>query len=139
MFVSEALGGAWSEKITSRMGETAAFWVNFLALGMSLAVLGFLASKLVVPILMLYGFLQGFLRPLASTYANRYIESEHRATVISVQVMVSTVAAVGAAVRIRLSHRSHRGDRPGRRPRRARPCRGHCAAAGEAESARHER
>ena len=93
MFVSEASGGAWSEKITSRMGETAAFWGNFLALGMSLVALGFFASKFAVPILIAYGFLQGFLRPLASTYANRHIESQHRATVISVQVMVSTVAA----------------------------------------------
>jgi MFS family permease len=93
MFVSEALGGAWSEKITSRFGETAAFWGNILALGMSLIALGLVASKLAVPILIVYGFLQGFLRPLASTYANRHIASEHRATVISVQVMASTIAA----------------------------------------------
>ncbi len=93
MFVSEALGGAWSEKITSRMGETAAFWLNFLALGASLVALGLLASRFAVPILFLYGFVQGFLRPLASTYANRHIELEHRATVVSVQVMVSTVVA----------------------------------------------
>ncbi len=93
MFVSEAFGGAWSEKVTERLGETAAFWGNILALGISLLALGFIASKFAVPILIVYGFLQGFLRPLASTYANRYIESEHRATVISVQVMVSTVAA----------------------------------------------
>jgi MFS family permease len=93
MFLSEALGGAWSERITSRLSETAAFWVNVLALGTSLVALGLLASKLVVPILIVYGFLQGVLRPLASTYANRYIESEHRATVVSVQTMISTVVA----------------------------------------------
>ncbi len=93
MFISEAFGGAWSEKITERLGETAAFWGNILALGISLLALGLIASKFAVPILIVYGFLQGFLRPLASAYANRYIESEHRATVISVQVMVSTVAA----------------------------------------------
>lgn len=93
MFISEAVGGAWSEKITARLGETAAFWGNILALGVSLLALGLIASKLAVPILFFYGFFQGFLRPLASTYANRYIESEHRATVISVQIMVSTVVA----------------------------------------------
>jgi hypothetical protein len=93
MFLSEAAGGAWSEKITSWVGETAAFWANILALGASLVALGLLASKLAVPVLIVYGFLQGFLRPLASTYANRHIESEHRATVVSVQVMISTVAA----------------------------------------------
>ena len=93
MFVSEAFGGAWSEKITDRVGETAAFWGNILMLGVSLLALGVIASKFAVPILIVYGFLQGFLRPLASSYANRYIESEHRATVISVQVMISTVAA----------------------------------------------
>lgn len=93
MFVSEALGGAWSEKITSRVGEIAAFWGNFLLLGMSLLFLGFLASKFVVPLLLVYGFLQGFARPLVSTYANRYIDSDHRATIISVQVMFSTITA----------------------------------------------
>jgi MFS family permease len=93
MFLSEALGGAWSEKITSRFGETAAFWGNILMLGASLVALGLIASKFAVPILILYGFLQGFLRPLASAYANRHIASEHRATVISVQVMASTIAA----------------------------------------------
>ena len=93
MFLSEALGGAWSEKVTERLGENAAFWANIMALGLSLLALGLIASTFAVPILIVYGFLQGFLRPLASAYANRYIESEHRATVISVQVMVSTVAA----------------------------------------------
>jgi MFS family permease len=93
MFVSEALGGAWSEKITARIGETAAFWVNFLVLGVSLLSLGFLASKFVVPLLLVYGFLQGFLRPLVSTYANRHIGSDYRATIISVQVMFSTITA----------------------------------------------
>ncbi len=93
MFVIEALGGAWSEKITARVGETAAFWGNFLVLGLSLVSLAFLAGNFVVPILLVYGFLQGLLRPLVSTYANRYIDSSHRATVISVQVMFSTVTA----------------------------------------------
>jgi MFS family permease len=93
IFVSEALGGAWSEKIASRFGETAAFWWNFMLLGTSLLALGFLASKFVVPLLLVYGFLQGFSRPLVSTYANRYINSDHRATIISVQVMFSTVTA----------------------------------------------
>jgi MFS family permease len=93
MFVCEAFGGAWSEKITSRIGEAAAFWANVLLIGVSLISLGYLASKFVVPLLLVYGFLQGFLRPLVSTYANRHIESEHRATIISVQVMFSTIAA----------------------------------------------
>jgi MFS family permease len=93
MFVSEAIGGAWSEKINSRLGESAAFWGNFLMLGASLLILGILASKFAVPLLLVYGFTQGFARPLVSTYTNRYISSEHRATIISVQVMFSTIAA----------------------------------------------
>jgi MFS family permease len=93
MFLSEALGGAWSEKITARIGEGAAFWINILLLGVSLLALGILASKLLVPLLLVYGFLQGFLRPLVSTYANRYIDADHRATIISVQVMISTITA----------------------------------------------
>jgi MFS family permease len=95
MFAAEALGGAWSEKTTSWLGEKAAFWGNFLVLGTSLLLLGLLASKLVLPLLLVYGYLQGFVRPLASSYANRYIDSEHRATVISVQMMFSTVIASG--------------------------------------------
>jgi MFS family permease len=93
LFVIEALGGAWSEKITSRIGETAAFWGGFMVMGASLLTLGFFASTFVLPVMLVYGFLQGFARPLVSTYANRYIESGNRATIISVQMMVSTVAA----------------------------------------------
>lgn len=93
MFLVQALGGASSEQITARIGETAAFWANFLLLGFSLLCLGLLASRLVVPVLLVYGFLQGSLRPLLSTYANRNIDSEHRATTISVQNMVSTTVA----------------------------------------------
>jgi MFS family permease len=93
LFVIEALGGAWSERITSRLGETVAFWGSFLLIGISLLSLGLLASRSVLPIMLVYGFLQGFARPLVSTYANRYIESEHRATIISVQMMASTVTS----------------------------------------------
>jgi MFS family permease len=93
MFVTEALGGTWSEKITSRLGERLAFWINILLLGASLLIMGILASKFVVPLLLAYGFVQGLLRPLLSTYANRHIEAAHRATIISVQVMMSTVVA----------------------------------------------
>jgi MFS family permease len=93
LFVIEALGGAWSERITSHLGETAAFWGSFLLIGASLLSLGLLASRSVLPIMLVYGFLQGFARPLVSTYANRYIESEHRATIISVQMMASTVTS----------------------------------------------
>jgi MFS family permease len=93
MFIAEAFGGAWSERISSRLGERIAFWTSILFLGTSLFIMGLLASKFVVPLLALYGFLQGVLRPLISTYANRHIEASHRATIISVQVMMSTVVA----------------------------------------------
>ena len=93
MFIAEALGSAWSERISSRLGERVTFWTNILFLGASLLIMGLLASKFVVPLLAVYGFLQGVLRPLISTYANRYIEATHRATIISVQVMMSTVVA----------------------------------------------
>jgi MFS family permease len=93
LFVIEAFGGGGSEKITSLVGETAAFWGGIIAIGVSLLCLGFFASKSAIPLLLFYGFLQGFARPLVNTYANRYIESDLRATIISVQMMVSTVAA----------------------------------------------
>jgi MFS family permease len=93
LFVIEALGGAWSEKITSFTGETSAFWASVLAIGISLLGLGLLASKIAMPLLLFYGFMQGFARPIVNTYANRYIEADHRATIISVQMMISTVAA----------------------------------------------
>jgi MFS family permease len=93
MFIAEALGAAWSERISSRVGERIAFWTCIMSLGASILIMGLLASKLVVPLLLVYGFLQGVLRPLISTYANRHIEAAHRATIISVQVMMSTIVA----------------------------------------------
>jgi len=92
MFIAEALGAAWSERISSQVGERIAFWTTILSLGASILIMGLLASKLVVPLLLVYGFLQGVLRPLC-TYSNRHIEATHRATIISVQVMMSTVVA----------------------------------------------
>ncbi len=93
MFVMEALGGGWSQKLTGFFGERAAFWLTFISIGLSLLVLGIYASKTVASVLFLYSFLQGFLRPLVSTYANRYIDSKYRATVVSVQGMASTITA----------------------------------------------
>jgi MFS family permease len=95
MFIAEALGGAWSEQITSRLGERVTFWTNILLLGASLLIMGFMASKFVVPLLVVYGFLQGVMRPLVSTYTNRQIQATHRATIISVQMMMSTLVASG--------------------------------------------
>ncbi|TSC69061.1 MAG: major facilitator superfamily MFS1 [Parcubacteria group bacterium Gr01-1014_56] len=93
MFTMEAVGGGWSQKLTTFFGERAAFWFSFLLIGLSLLVLGVYASKTVASVLFLYSFLQGFLRPLVSTYANRYIDSNFRATIVSVQGMVSTITA----------------------------------------------
>ena len=110
MFATEALGGAWSERITSWVGEKAAFWGNFLVLGVSLLLLGFLASKFVLPLLLVYGYLQGFVRPLASSYANRYIEFYYRATIISVQMMCSTILASGLLFAFGFLTDRHRRD-----------------------------
>ncbi len=95
MFIIEALGGAWSEPITKWLGESASFWINFLTVGISLLVLGVFANKAALPALFIYGFVQGVLKPFLSTYTNRYIESSHRATVISVQGMFGTIVASG--------------------------------------------
>lgn len=93
MFVIEALGGAWSEPITKWFGESASFWINFVTVGVSLLVLGVFANKAALPALFIYSFVQGVLKPFLSTYTNRYIESSHRATVISVQGMFGTIVA----------------------------------------------
>jgi MFS family permease len=93
MFIAEAFGGAWSQKFAERLGERLVFWVGILLLGASLLIMGLLASQFVVPLLLVYGLLNGLLRPLISAYANRYIEAAHRATIISVQVMVSTIVS----------------------------------------------
>ena len=93
MFLLEAAGGFLSQKISGKLGESLSFFVNLLAVGLSLVILGMFAGKEVFGVLFIYTFFQGVLRPLVSTYANRYIASDHRATVISVQSMFGTISA----------------------------------------------
>ena len=95
MFLAEAFGGAGSARVRRMFGENGSFWLNILLVGLALAVLGFFARKEILPVILLYSFAQGVLRPLVSTYANRYIDSTHRATVMSVQMMIGTITAAG--------------------------------------------
>jgi MFS family permease len=93
MFVIQALGGMVSGKIYVWLGENKIFAFCLTALGILVGLLGILTTKQGLAILFGYAFLQGILQPVLSTYTNRYIDSTHRATVISVQSMIATIAA----------------------------------------------
>lgn len=93
MFLFEGLGGYSSSKFYDFFGENKLFLIVLMFLGISLGVLGYLPYKVTLVSLFVYTFLQGVARPMISVYSNRYIEASQRATVISVQSMISTIAA----------------------------------------------
>ncbi|MDP3696451.1 MAG: MFS transporter [Candidatus Taylorbacteria bacterium] len=93
IFVSEAAGGFFAGKFIERLGERKIFVFGFLLFGLSVGLAGHLGLKLSVVFLLAYSFLLGILRTTISTYANRHIESSHRATVISFQGMMATISA----------------------------------------------
>ena len=95
MFTVEALGGALSGKINLWLRENRMFWTLLLGIGVNLFILGIWGVKTSLFFLFLYTFSQGMLNPLISVYANRHIDSAHRATVVSVQSMIGTAAAAG--------------------------------------------
>ena len=80
-------------RIYIEFGENKIFWLGILGIGLAVSALGVFPFKWALVIVFAYMFLEGIARPLVSTYANRYIASSHRATVISVQSMIGTMTA----------------------------------------------
>lgn len=93
IFLCEALGGMIAAKLLDTLGESRVFVFGLLMFGLSVGAAGLLNNQLSLAFLLLYCLLLGVLRTVLSGYANHHIESSHRATVISVQSMVATVAA----------------------------------------------
>ena len=93
IFIAEAGGGFFTGKLLVKLGETKIFVLGILLLAISIGLAGYFGVKLSLVFILSYSFLLGVLRTVISAYANRHIESSHRATVISVQSMVATVSA----------------------------------------------
>lgn len=93
IFLLEAAGGFGASKLIAKLGERWVFVAGFLLLAFSVALAGYLGAKWSLVFLLSYSFVLGILRAAITTYANRHIESSHRATVISVQSMAATVSA----------------------------------------------
>ena len=93
IFVCEALGHFFADKILRRFGENFVFAFGLLAFALSVVVAGFFGIKLSLIFLLIYSFLLGVLQTTTSTYANRHIDSSRRATVMSVQSMAATFCA----------------------------------------------
>lgn len=93
MFTIEALGGAFSGRVREFLREYRMFWLTLMGMGLNLGLLGLFGFKSSLIFLFAYTFGQGLIKPLISTYANRHIDSVNRATVVSVQSMIGTVAA----------------------------------------------
>ncbi|OGE76115.1 MAG: hypothetical protein A3C85_02430 [Candidatus Doudnabacteria bacterium RIFCSPHIGHO2_02_FULL_48_21] len=92
MFVVQAVGG-WSFGKLLRFGERKLFWFAMLGIALSVSALGFFPMKTALALIFVFMFMEGVARPLVSNYANRYIDSANRATVISVQSMIGSMTA----------------------------------------------
>src|SRR3989344_3480522 len=92
MFVVQAVGG-WSFGKLLRFFERKLFWFAMLGIALSVSALGFFPMKTALALIFVFMFMEGVARPLVSNYANRYIDSANRATVISVQSMIGSMTA----------------------------------------------
>jgi len=93
IFLAQAAGGFFAGSLLKALGETKIFILGILLFGISVGLAGYLGIKLSLVFILSYSFLLGILQTVISVYANRHIESSHRATVISVQSMAATVSA----------------------------------------------
>lgn len=93
MFIIQAVGGPLAGKFFSKKNENLVFIISLLTIAASFGVLGFFNSKFNLAILFIYSLVQGVIQPVISTYTNRFVDTKFRATVVSVQSMVATVAA----------------------------------------------
>lgn len=93
LFIMEALGGSLSGKIYNLWGERSAFAASIVGIAVAVGAAGFLHNKAALALLFFYALCLGIIRPMISTYANKHIASENRATVISAQAMMATIAS----------------------------------------------
>ncbi len=93
MFIVQALGGFLSGKFYSKKTENIIFILSLVTIAACFVVLGFFNGKLNLIILFVYSFVQGVIQPIISTYTNRFVDANFRATVVSVQSMIATLAA----------------------------------------------
>ncbi len=93
MFTIQAAGGAIAGKLYEKIGDMKIFVLAVIGIALSLIALGELNLKISLVFLFLFNFLLGIINPITSTYTNRYISGDLRATIVSVQMMMSTIAA----------------------------------------------
>src|SRR3989344_3001069 len=92
LFILVAVGGMAAGRLNQRLSEGKVFAAGLVFFAAAVGLAGIISSTVSLVFLLLYSFLLGVLRTNLSVYANRHIEPSHRATVISVQGMVATIA-----------------------------------------------
>lgn len=93
MFLLQASGGAVAGKLYKSVGDKLVFIFGLLGIAVSVGILGLHAVQISLIFLLIFNLLQGILDPVTSAYTNRHIDSELRATIVSVQTMFATIVA----------------------------------------------
>jgi MFS family permease len=91
--LSSALGSRQAHKAARSLGEHKTLMV-VLILPITLILLGFFKTLVLIPLIILYAFAWGLSYPVILTALNRFITSDVRATVLSVANMTGSLAYV---------------------------------------------
>jgi MFS family permease len=88
-----ALGASQSHYIEQKLGSKRAFY-SLLLMGPIFLLLGQIRSAHMIPLILLNGFIGGYAVPLFRGHINKLIESDVRATVLSVGAMAGGIAFI---------------------------------------------
>lgn len=91
--LSSAWGSAKAHVIEKKLGQNRSL-ILLLVIGLDFILLGLFPTVFLIPLIFLNAFLWGFSYPLFRDYINRLIQSDIRATVLSVANMMGSLAFV---------------------------------------------
>lgn len=91
--LASAWGSAKAHLIENKLGQKRSLLL-LLVIGLDFLLLGLFQSAFLIPLIFLNAFLWGFSYPLFRDYINRLIQSEIRATVLSVANMLGSLSFV---------------------------------------------
>ncbi len=87
--LTTALGSKWAYKIETKLGEKKTLIIILLATLLSLLGMAFQAPITGVILPLIIAFFSGFLEPVIVDYINKHVESHHRATVSSLENLLT--------------------------------------------------
>lgn len=92
--IIQATTSFYAQKIEKKLGEKLALILIFLAPGVAFLAMGVPMLSVVLPFYLAYNLVKGFRLPVLDSYVQRHVSSNSRATVLSIQSFLGSLAGV---------------------------------------------